>query len=266
MSRTKLLVTGATGLLGSHLLSLFESSDSQWEIVAWNRARHGNLLQQGAAALALKRERPDFVMHLAWNPTGTSSYDVDENNRLWVEASLDLARSCVDQGVQFFGTGTCLEYSDSAAATPYLTSKRELFSRLVKLLGIDNFAWIRPFWIVSIADRRPRLVADALAAQDDGHEFVARHPEHQRDFIEISDVATALKMLLVNASMGVCDVGSGTSRTVEELLNRVLSASSTINEDLSPNAVGSGDVADVRQLVAYGWAPEATSRLFGHDR
>ncbi len=258
----KLLVTGATGLLGSHLIQHLSSNAREWNLVAWDRNVHGDLHTPGSVAPSLEREKPDQLLHLAWNPTGSSDYDVDVRNALWVEASLELARCCIEQGIQFFGVGTCLEYTTPVDDTPYLASKRALFAGLSDAIGLDKFTWIRPFWIVSKLDRRPRLVADALDALTQGRQFVPRNPQHRRDFIEISDVATALTAVLTNRAAGVIDIGAGETRTVGQLLRSVLdSPFDDLELPSSREAVPEG-MADTRRLIEFGWAPFATDSLF----
>ena len=258
----KLLVTGATGLLGSHLIQHVRCDARKWNLVAWDRNVHGDLLAPGSVASSLEREKPDQLLHLAWNPTGSTDYDVDVRNALWVEGSLELARCCSEQGIQFFGVGTCLEYTTPADDTPYLASKRALFAGLSEAVGLDEFTWIRPFWIVSKSDRRPRLVADALDALAQGRDFVPRNPQHRRDFIEISDVAAALTAVLVNRAVGVIDIGAGETRTVGHLLRSVLNGPFNDLELPSSRAAVLEGVADTTRLIEFGWAPIATDSLF----
>ncbi len=72
MSKQKILVTGATGFLGRHLLPVLRDHYRDAEIRAVARADY-DLLQPGAAQHMMSVEQPDVVVHLAALSGGIAS-------------------------------------------------------------------------------------------------------------------------------------------------------------------------------------------------
>lgn len=265
----RLLLTGGGGFLGRHVQTALLAEDaggSPSEVVPWRRDADGDLRRPGAIAPVLERVRPDVVLHLAWTDTGHPGYDTDPGNAAWAAATVDLARSCISRGVHVVGVGTNVERAiGPSGATPYARSKRQALTGLRELDAARGWTWLRPFWIYSAADRRPRLLSDALQAQERGEGFHPRTPELELDFIDVRDVAAAIALIVHRRPGGVHDIGTGRLRSVASLLmaHRLWEAPPAGSAGEGP---GWGRPAAVGCIERWGWRARWTEELLTSAR
>ena len=91
MSRKKLVITGASGFLGSRAAQYYES---RYEVLAPSH-RELDLCQDAAVQRYLEKERPDYVFHCAAvSDTGRCQQEPEETQRLNVTAVGFLAKAC----------------------------------------------------------------------------------------------------------------------------------------------------------------------------
>ncbi len=226
------LITGASGLIGRHVLEQWDVDGLRAQAV--DRAEQ-DLLLPGVAAALVGRVRPGLVIHLAWSASGTPGYRDAADNERWVEATLALARACGDAGAALIATGTSLDRT-VAPADAYAASKVRLWRELAPAVAAGELAWVRPYYVIDPARRRPALVDHALAAREAGRPVVLRTPESEHDFIHAADVASAIIVAVRAGLRGELAVGSGRLRRVRELVDAL-----GIAWEASPGAVGSGD-------------------------
>lgn len=242
------LITGASGLIGRALLT-------RWDVAGVDavpvRHRDSDLLRPGAAVDLITRARPDVVVHLAWCASGTPRYRTSTDNAAWVAATLELWDACRAAGTHLVATGTVLDAGAGAhAADAYTRAKSRLRAALG---GHRQLTWLRPHYVFSPADRRPRLVADVLAGEPLGT------PRAAHDFVHVDDVARAIVDVVRHRLAGPVDIGSGCLRTVAGLA-RALGA------DLPDEIAESGTVADIEPLRRLGWSPTTTTEFFSMQR
>jgi nucleoside-diphosphate-sugar epimerase len=283
------LVTGATGFIGRHVVTALEqeSKNSGFELHAISRRApdgaddkspshtvwHRADLLSPASDCIVKQIRATHLLHLAW-VTERSTYWTSEENFDWVVASERLLRSFRDGGGQrFVGVGTCSEYAPSLVpyaemATPlapwslYGASKAALSFLAPAVLGPNlSSAWARLFYLYGPGEPVGRLVPTLLATAAAGSTLRA-HADHVRDFLHVSDAARALLTLLQADIAGPVNVGSGHGVTVGGLARAAGDASGGNVELLSPeptptrfSAAPPFVVADTRRLTSLGWAP-----------
>jgi len=123
-----MLVTGASGFIGRHLLPACVSAGHEVHAVSsrgrpsrdrgarrqdahgevrWHR---GDLLEPAAAAALVAGIRPELLVHLAWSVEHERFWSSPENVR-WVESSLALVRAfAAAGGRRAVIAGTCAEY------------------------------------------------------------------------------------------------------------------------------------------------------------
>ena len=115
----RVLVTGASGFLGSHCLKPLVERGC--EVIALYRERapievpgvswvRGDVMDRAAMRALLEERRPQGLLHLAWfvEPGKLIS---DASNLSWVAASLDLVRAFRDSGGERCTiSGSCYEY------------------------------------------------------------------------------------------------------------------------------------------------------------
>jgi nucleoside-diphosphate-sugar epimerase len=252
------LITGASGLIGRHVVE-------QWDIDglrarAVDHARN-DLLQPGAAAALVEREQPAVVVHLAWAASGTPGYRHSADNDRWLRTSLELAQACEAVGAALVATGTSLDRA-RAPADPYSVSKVRLWKALQPAVAAGALTWVRPYYVVDPARRRPALIEHALAAQAAGVPVVLHTPESEHDFIHAADVAGAIVLAVRRGLRGELPIGSGRLRRVCDLVAALGIAWEAGHESAGPASGHVDEVADTRRLRGLGWTPARTIELF----
>ena len=222
---SKVLVTGATGVIGNYAVDIL--GDIGLEVFGVSRSgngRHGiplNLHDTGAVESFMKAHRPGYLLHLAWN-MGAGSMSSTENLD-WVMSSLSLLKIFAEYGgKRAVFAGSCFEYDMnygflSEDTTPlksesfYGSSKTALYNLALKwseIVGL-SFAWGRIFFTYGRGERKERLVPDIIDSLLRGEKPKIRYPYILRDYTFAGDIAGGLVKLLLNDYCGAVNIGSG---------------------------------------------------------
>jgi UDP-glucose 4-epimerase len=284
----RLLVTGATGFLGAHLLRRLAGEDAAVAILlrpradAWRieqlRPRLteivGDLNEPGSYADAVREFAPEALAHLAWAGVGNRRRNelsqVEEN----LFATLELLKVARDAGCRaWLGMGSQAEYGPLNArigedaptrpTTLYGAAKLSacvLAEQLCRQFDM-RFVWLRlfssygpmddPGWMI------PHLILKLLRRErPDLTEGTQRW-----DYVYAADVAEAIYLTLRNeGASGVFNLGSGEAEPLRAVVERV-------RDLIDPSLpLGFGEVpfredqvmhleADTARLCALGWSP-----------
>jgi len=245
----KVLLTGATGFLGSQVLaSLIAAED---EVVALRRPRtdrtikpsitpsgrpqvtlvDGDLRDAARLAAIFRDHRPDAVVHLAWF-TQHGAYWTAVENLDCVGDGLQLLRLAAEHGCRrFLGAGTCAEYDWShdllvetrtpcVPRTLYGAAKLALFlvaERFAAQAGM-SFAWARYGFLFGPGEAAGRLVSAAIESLSAGADFACSAGAQVRDFVHVDEAAAATAALLHSEVSGAVNIGSGEPVSVRQLI------------------------------------------------
>jgi nucleoside-diphosphate-sugar epimerase len=251
------LITGATGLVGRHVLQQWTIDGLQPIGVDRNEV---DLLVPGAAADLVGRVRPAVVLHLAWSASGTDGYRTHPDNDAWVRATLELATACHENGAWLVATGSAID-AEPAPGDAYSRSKSRLRAELQPAVDAGECTWLRPYYIVDPVLRRPALVAETLDARDKARSVALATPDASHDFVHAADVGTAIVRVVDNGLRGEVPIGSGYLRRVADLVT-ALGATWIPAARSTEVAAHHGAVADIQQLRDHGWSPTFTKQLF----
>lgn len=281
----KVLVTGARGYIGRHVLPLLVEGGHEVHAVSsrecsgpsgvhWLRA---DLLQPGDVDMTLERVRPEVLIHLAWYARHGSFWSAKENFS-WAAATatlLDAFRRV--GGRRVLVSGTCAEYDwsygycveDSTPTAPHTLygkckdSTCEFTQAYCQDKGLE-YAWCRVFFPYGPGEPLGRLLPSVLNALRQGKPVRCSHGRQFRDFMHVEDVASALVHLaLCTRQSGVFNIASGEPvrlSTVIELCASHFENPAPIEYGAVP--VPAGDppmlVGSAEKLAATGWCSQIT--------
>jgi nucleoside-diphosphate-sugar epimerase len=256
------LITGASGLLGTHMMRHWNYG--QYEPIVVQHERD-DLLIPGVPTALVKRHRPALVIHLAWAASGTPGYRSSSENDQWLSASLELQRACELEGAWLIATGTSLD-DVANSSDSYSRSKHQLRRELNESIVAGRMTWIQPFYVIDVDWRRPALVAESLAARDLGSPVSLRDPESTHDFVLGSDVGRAIVNIVQFNLRGVVPIGSGESRPVREVVEMLgttwVQAMTSADPIERPQNHAAADIAPLRRI---NWSPDLTTSFFSRE-
>ncbi len=235
----RVLVTGASGFIGSHVLgSLHERGYEIHAVARGSRARDGfgvnwhtaDLLQPGLAGDLIDRVRPTHLLHLAWYVVPGKLVQATENLD-WVVASLELIRRFAEAGgVRLCVAGSGYEYDWShgyctegltpcVPDTVYGASKHALHEmvRTYAQTRALSAAWARVFFLYGPNEHPDRLVPSVIRSLLRGEPARCSHGRQIRDYMHVRDVADGLAAVLDSEIQDAVNVSSGQATTLREI-------------------------------------------------
>lgn len=237
----RVLVTGASGFIGSHCVPLLLEAGHVVHAAArtplerpgpvWHST---DLLSQGTPALLISSIKPDALLHLAWC-TAPGLYWSSPENQKWAQASAELfSASSVHGCKRIVAAGTSAEYDWSAGVcsetlTPlrpsslYGTSKVEACLNLRRAASAPGMTWCwgRIFNIYGPGEHPMRLVPSIVRSLMHAEDAEIPVIVGRRDFLHVADVAKALVTLLNSDVAGAVNIGSGGAVGIAEIVRHV---------------------------------------------
>lgn len=254
----KVLLTGATGFIGSHVAR--QLLHEGHEVFVWIRPgsdtwRISDLLgslrvvprdsSAPEAARSIAAIQPELCIHLAWCAK-PGEYLTSPSNLDCLSSTLHLVEHVAAAGGRrFVGVGTCLEYDTDfgylSESTP--TAPRSLYaaSKLAACVTSDHLgklrgmavAWTRVFCLYGPAEDERRLIPYVISSLLQNQEARVTNGDLIRDYLHVQDVASAILAVARSEVQGPINVGSGRPVALRELVTKI------------------GDLLDRRHLVAF---------------
>jgi UDP-glucose 4-epimerase len=260
----RILLTGATGFVGSHLLRRLVDA-GRHEVAALvrpgnNRGRipdlvgrftpiEGDLAGLGAVEASCAAFEPEAVVHLAWSGVGNRSRN-DPRQADNVRQVLDLVELARRIGTRhWIGLGSQAEYGPCAGAIDEQTPTRPttlygvtklcgglLAGRLCAEHGM-RFAWLRLFSSYGPGDDPQWMIPYLMLTLLRGGRPALTWAEQRWDYIYVADVAEAIaRVAETPGAAGVYNLGSGAAHALRDIIER-------IRDRIDPHlALGFGEV------------------------
>jgi UDP-glucose 4-epimerase len=288
----RVLLTGATGFVGSHLLHrlladgthdvavLVRGTSVPWrvrDVLDRAVAIRGALDDLEPAAAAVANFAPDTVVHLAWDGVGNQARNspAQVGN---IPQTVDLVRLAGRVGAKhWIGLGSQAEYGPSEGpikednpnrpTTLYGIAKLSvglLAERFCAELGL-RFAWLRLFSCYGPMDDPAWMIPYLILKLLRGERPSLTGGAQLWDYIYVADVAEAIRQTALNPSTsGVFNLGSGRVETIRNIVEKV-------RDLVDPGLpLGFGEIpyrpdqvmhlqADIGRLQrATGWSPDVS--------
>jgi len=283
MTMRRVLVTGASGFLGSHCLAPLVARG--YEVIALHHGRapidvpgvrwvRGDVMDREQMRGILAAEKPNGLLHLAWF-VEPGKLIADPSNVTWVAASLELIRAFREAGGErCVISGSCYEYDwrygyCSEDVTPcepdtlYGAAKdslRRAFLSYCTVSGLSG-AWGRAFFMYGPRENPARLVSSVILSLLKGVPAKSSHGLQVRDYLHIQDVADGLVALFASEAKGPYNIAANapvTIRQIVELLGKLTGRSDLLQigalparANDAPLVLGDGR----RALNDFGWKP-----------
>lgn len=245
---TLVLVTGATGFIGSHLVRRLVAIGARVTSLAWEKnqtrrsslsiAEHNVDLRDAAAVWAVVQTvRPTLVFHLA--AIGVTEFEIDPITAVQVnvEGTLNLLTALKDTDYhRFLFVGTSHEYGNNASpfhedqspapANVYAASKSAawLFCKMYHRAQSYPVVAVRPFGVYGPEQQPPAFLPALIQAALRGHDFSMTHGEQLRDLVYVQDVIEGMLCAATtpNIEGQVFNLCSGRGISLAELAQRVM--------------------------------------------
>ncbi|CAN7542111.1 NAD-dependent epimerase/dehydratase family protein [Rhizobium sp. LjRoot258] len=242
----KVLITGASGFVGRHLLRTLVAQGA--DVRAVLRPNAVEKVQTIAAIEVVESPSPfsesetwwadalggiDTIVHLAWYAE-PGKYLTAPENLDCLTGTLTMAKAAAKASVRrFVGVGTCFEYDVSFGKlsietplkplTPYAAAKAAAFMALSQWLPAQSveFAWCRLFYLYGEGEDERRFVPYLRKSLEAGQRADLTEGRQVRDFMDVRDAAARICEVTFGKATGAINVCSGVPVTVRELAERI---------------------------------------------
>jgi nucleoside-diphosphate-sugar epimerase len=235
----KILLTGATGFLGKHLLPRLHSHSVT--LLSRNTDLSSGGHEQVKIDLQdfiglesyLKNNSFDYLIHLAWMGIPNYSQELSDLNFKVTSALLDLAiKSDINKIISI---GSCWEYGKLRGSVKEFQEGQELPAFAAAKLeiakkyfcqnnGLDFKAnWLRLFYVFG-KNQRPNSIIPTIMSNLNNNVFdFIKNPFEVRDYIYVEDVVNVILEIINNdLSCGILNVSSNTLKSPLDIHNDIL--------------------------------------------
>jgi nucleoside-diphosphate-sugar epimerase len=240
----KVLVTGATGFIGNHVISSLLARKMEIVATANDKGKavkrewfsqvkfvQHDISQADQENLYEKFHCPDIAIHLAW--PGLSNFKDPDHTAVFLPAQERFLRQLIAEGLRDLTvTGTCLEYGlregeldEEMPAQPvisYPIAKNRLRLELESFRNDIPFSlkWVRLFYMFGKGQSEKSILSQLDAALEKGEStFNMSEGDQLRDYLPVETVAENIVIFALQKKIeGIINCCSGKPITIKQLV------------------------------------------------
>lgn len=228
-NKKKILVTGATGYIGSHVCDELIKKNYDVHATVFSRVFDSsknlvshklNLMDRKAVSSFFEKNKFDIIIHLAWY-VGPKC-QISPLNIEWLESSLHLIKTFWENGGKTvlvsgsmseydFSYGWCIEDKTPLnSPSLYGQTKAALYQILEKFCKFHdlNLKWARIFNIYGLNEKKTRLIPYIINSMLKNEDVNVSHCNQIQNYMNILDVAKALIMFLESDITGAVNIAA----------------------------------------------------------
>lgn len=266
---SKILITGATGFIGGHLVPAIEKAGH--EVISLNSGS-GDVADPSTWS---KYPAADIVIHLAGKSFVPASWsDPSAFVQCNLMGTMEALNYCKKNNAKLvflssylYGNPLTLPIAETAtlaATNPYAFSKKlaeDACRFYAGNFGVD-ITIFRPFNVYGVGQPRDFLIPSIIRQVKNREDIHVKDLEPKRDYIYVQDVVSAVLAAIIRIKgFNVFNIGSGESYSVAELITLIQQISST---DLAVYSSGERRRDEIMNTVAditlasqkLNWSPQ----------
>lgn len=239
----RLLLTGATGFLGGHILDTLVEKDLNVSVIIRPDSKKilrnisdleqiittNDLFSESQKFFRDSLQNIDIVIHAAWY-VEHGKYLQSMKNLDCFSGTVSLAKAAANQDIEkFIGIGTCFEYKQSneplgidselRPESVYATAKVDTYLMLDSIFREKeiDFSWCRLFYLYGNREDPNRLIPYIRNQLSNGKVASLSSGSQIRDFFNIKDAAEAIVKVAIGGNQGPVNICSGIPLSVKDL-------------------------------------------------
>lgn len=238
MISRRILLTGATGFVGSEILSCLKKDGHFVRAITRRSEDSGfadeyvltpNLFCEPTEWWEKQLEGIDLVIHAAWY-VEHGEYLYSDKNDECLSGSLRLVDGFEkSSATHFVGIGTCFEYdldhgvlsvdTPLKPTSPYAETKVKLFEDLKKRFSKSrqSYGWCRLFYLYGKNEHPDRFFSYLHRELSLGNEVNLTSGTQVRDFMNVEDAGKMVAAAAVNNISGAINICSGTGVSIRTM-------------------------------------------------
>jgi len=254
LKNKRVLVTGATGFIGSHLTRrllkegaevhvLFRKNSNQFRIkdiignlIVW----YADLTDYPSICSCIRDSRPQIVFHLATYRNVKRELElIDSMIDINIKGTANLLKALIDEKIElecFINTGTCEEYGDSPVpfredqrempVSPYSASKvatTYLCQMIFKTMGLP-VTTLRPFLTYGPYQDTDMFIPSLIHHCIERRDFPMTEGDQTREFNYVDDIVEGFLLAATsrNAIGEIINIGNGVEYRVKDVAEKIV--------------------------------------------